>query len=202
MERLAMMCSLWRLLFAIAGGIALLPLGAAAQTAAKVYRIGWLDLTSPDLRSPSRVAFDEELRLRGYVEGQNLVVEHRNAAGRIDLLPALARELVALRPDLIVAATPPPSRAVKDLTSTIPIVIIGVADPVGIGARGESRPSGRQRDRRDHPRCRAILPARACSCYIEMVPKRQAHRGARQSNQRDASARPAGDFAGGAATRR
>ena len=133
MRRATMMCYLWRLLFAIAGGIALLPLGAPAQTTAKVYRIGWLDMTSPDLRSPSRVAFDEELRLRGYVEGQNLVVERRNAAGRIDLLPALARELVALRPDLIVAATPPPSRAAKDATSTIPIVIIGVADPVGLG---------------------------------------------------------------------
>jgi ABC-type uncharacterized transport system substrate-binding protein len=48
-------------------------------------------------------------------------------------LPALARELVALRPDLIVAATPPPSRAAKEATSTIPIVIIGVADPVGLG---------------------------------------------------------------------
>ena len=68
MRRATMRCYLWRLLFAIAGGIALLPLGAAAQTTAKVYRIGWLDLTSPDLRSPTRVAFDEELRLRGYVD--------------------------------------------------------------------------------------------------------------------------------------
>ena len=57
MRRGTMKCYLWRLLFAIAGGIALLPLDAPAQTTAKVYRIGVLDMTSPDLRSPSQVAF-------------------------------------------------------------------------------------------------------------------------------------------------
>ena len=143
MRRGTMKCYLWRLLLAIAGGIALLPLDASAQTTAKVYRIGVLDMTPPDLRSPSQMAFYEELRLRGYVEGQNLVVERRNAAGQADLLPALARELVALRPDLIVAVTPQPSRAVKDATSTIPIVMIGVADPVGLGlAASLARPGG------------------------------------------------------------
>jgi putative ABC transport system substrate-binding protein len=130
MRHVTIKCYLWRLLIVIAG-IALSPLDAPAQTTAKVYRIGVLSMTSPDLRS--QTAFFEELRLRGYVEGQNLVVERRNAAGRVDVLPALARELVALRPDLIVAATPPPSRAAKEATSTIPIVIIGVADPVGLG---------------------------------------------------------------------
>ena len=128
-----MKCHRRRLLLAIAGGVALLPLDASAQTTAKVYRMGVLDMAPPDLRSPSQVAFWEELRLRGYVEGKNLVVDRRNAAGQVDLLPALARELVALRPDLIMAVSPPPSRAAKDATSTIPIVIIGVADPVGLG---------------------------------------------------------------------
>ena len=61
----------------------------------------------------------------------------------MDLLPALARELVALRPDLIMAVTPPPSRAAKDATSTIPIVMSGVADPVGLGlAASLARPGG------------------------------------------------------------
>jgi putative ABC transport system substrate-binding protein len=132
MRHVTIECYLWRLLFVIAG-IALSPLDAPAQTTAKVYRVGVLSMTPPDLRSPNQMAFFEELRLRGYVEDQNLVVEHRNAAGRVDVLPALARELVALRPDLIIAATPPPSRAAKEATSTIPIVIIGVADPVGLG---------------------------------------------------------------------
>jgi len=133
-----MKCYQRRLLLAIAGGAALLPLNASAQTTAKVFRMGVLDMSPPDLRSPSQVAFWEELRVRGYVEGKNLVVERRNAAGQVDLLPALARELVALRPDLIMAVTPPPSRAAKDATSTIPIVMIGVADPVAWGSRRAS----------------------------------------------------------------
>jgi putative ABC transport system substrate-binding protein len=138
-----MKCYLLRFLLAIAGGIALLQLDAQAQPTAKVYRIGVLEMAPPDLRSPGQMAFYEELRLRGYVEGQNLVVERRNAAGRVDLLPALARELVALRPDLIVAVSPPPNRAAKDATSTIPIVMIGVADPVGLGlAASLAHPGG------------------------------------------------------------
>jgi len=134
---------LWRLLSAIAGGIALLPLDAPAQTTAKVYRIGILGMTSPDPRAPNQMAFWEELRRRGYVEGRNLIVERRDAADRVDLLPALARELVALRPDLIMAVTPPPTRAAKEATSTIPIVMIGVADPVGLGlAASLAHPGG------------------------------------------------------------
>ena len=143
MQRGTLRCYRRRLLFAIAGGIALLPLDAPAQTTAKVYRIGVLDMMPPDLRSPYQVAFWEELRLRGYVEGKNLLVERRNAAGEVERLPALARELVALRPDLILAVTPPPSRAAKDATSTLPIVIIGVADPVGLGlAASLAHPGG------------------------------------------------------------
>src|SRR6266498_3959255 len=104
---------LW-ILLALAAGIPLLPLDASAQTSAKVYRIGMLDMNPPDLSSPTQMAFYEELRQRGYVEGQNPIVERRNAAGQPDQLPALARELVALRPDLIVASAPQPNRAVKD----------------------------------------------------------------------------------------
>jgi hypothetical protein len=98
-----------RILLAVAGGFLLLPLDASAQASAKVYRIGVLDMTPPDLSSPIHMAFYEELRKRGYVEGQNLVVERRNAGGQIDQLPTLARELVALHPDLIVASAPPTS---------------------------------------------------------------------------------------------
>ena len=132
-----------RILFALAAGILLTPLDASAQTLAKVYRIGVLDMTPPDLRSPNQLAFYEELRNRGYVEGQNLLVERRNAAGQPDQLPALARELVALRPDLIVASSPQPNRAVKDATSTIPVVMIAVADPVQAGLVASlARPGG------------------------------------------------------------
>jgi putative ABC transport system substrate-binding protein len=118
---------------ALATGVLLLPFEASAQTSAKVYRIGMLEMTPSDLSSPNQMAFYEELRQRGYVEGQNLVVERRNAAGQLDQLPALARELVALSPDLIVASAPQANRAVKDATSTIPIVInLKTAKALGI----------------------------------------------------------------------
>jgi putative ABC transport system substrate-binding protein len=122
-----------RILLALVAGILLMPLDGFAQPSAKIYRIGVLETSPPDLRSPNQMAFYEELRQRGYVEGQNLVVERRNANRQPDQLPALARELVALRPDLIVASGPQPNRAVKDATSTIPIVMIAVADPVQAG---------------------------------------------------------------------
>ena len=109
MQGVAVKSHVLPILYALAAGILLLPLEVSAQTSAKVYRIGCLDTTPPDLRSPNQMAFYEELRKRGYVEGQNLVVERRNAAGRPDQLPALAGELVALRPDLIVASAPQPA---------------------------------------------------------------------------------------------
>jgi len=138
-----MRCRLSRILLALVAGILLMPLDASAQSSAKVYRIGFLEMTPPDVRSPNRMAFYEELRNRGYVDGQNLVVEGRNAAGQTDRLPALARELVALRPDLIVAVGPQPNRAVKDATSTIPIVMVAVADPVKAGlVTNLARPGG------------------------------------------------------------
>ena len=139
----AMKSHVLRILLALAAGVLLMPLDASAQTSAKMYRIGVLDMTPPDLRSPTQMAFYEELRQRGYVEGQNLIVERRNAAGQPDQLPALARELVALRPDLIVASSPQPNLAVKDATSTIPIVMVAVADPVRAGlAASLARPGG------------------------------------------------------------
>jgi putative ABC transport system substrate-binding protein len=109
-----------------------------------VYRIGVLYTSAqPSTRPPNEVAFFDELRNRGYVEGQNLLVESRDAAGQPDRLPSLAKELVALRPDLIVTSGPQPSRAVKDATSTIPTVFVAVADPVQGGlVTNLARPAG------------------------------------------------------------
>jgi putative ABC transport system substrate-binding protein len=132
----------WILLTLVAG-ILLMPLDVSAQPSAKVYRIGVLETSPPDLRSPSQMAFYDELRKRGYVEGQNLTVERRNANRQPGQLPALAMELVALRPDLIVASGPQPSRAAKDATSTIPIVMVAVADPIQAGlVTSLARPGG------------------------------------------------------------
>ena len=141
-SREAIASGLSRILFALAAGCLPMP-EAFAQLAARVYRVAILETSPPDLDSPSQRAFYEELRKRGYVEGQNLIVERRNAGGQIDRLPALAKELVALEPDLIYASAPQPIRAAKDATSTIPIVFSGVADPVKVGlVTSLARPGG------------------------------------------------------------
>ena len=88
-------------------------------------------------------AFLDELRKLGWVEGTTIVIERKDAGGRLDQLPALAADLVRSKPDLIVAFSPQPVRAAKDATSEIPIVMLFVADPVGLGlASSLARPGG------------------------------------------------------------
>jgi hypothetical protein len=78
-------------------------------------------------------AFRQGLRELGYVEGNNIVIEWRSADGKLDGLPALATELVLLKVDLIVTAGPATTRATKEATSTIPIVMAQDSDPVPTG---------------------------------------------------------------------
>src|SRR5262245_24398224 len=113
--------------------IALSPLAAAAQLAGNVHRIGYLSGGSATA-SPSREAFRQGLRELGWVEGKNIVIEYRFAEGRHDRLPDLAAELVRLRVDVIVGAGgTPQTMAAKNATTFIPIVMVGVTDPVGVG---------------------------------------------------------------------
>src|SRR5262249_34278438 len=84
--------------------LVLAPLAAEAQQAAKISRIGYL-ATNPTPHFQE--AFRQGLRNLGYVEGRNLVIEDRNAEGKFERLPALAAELVALKVDVIVAASTP-----------------------------------------------------------------------------------------------
>src|SRR6266702_2042293 len=108
------------------------PLGASAQQAAKVPRIGYLSgnlAANPHLPE----AFRQGLRDLGYVEGRNVVIEYRDAEGKPERFPALAAELVALKVDVILAGATPQALAAKQATKTIPIVFIGTADPVGSG---------------------------------------------------------------------
>ena len=116
------------------------PLAAAAQQPAKVPRIGILRLGSaPD---PLIEAFREGLRQLGYVEGQNLAIEYRWSE-QGDRLPDLAAELLRLKVDVIVAAGAPAIRAAKNATSTIPIVMPVVTDPVVEGLVASlARPGG------------------------------------------------------------
>jgi putative ABC transport system substrate-binding protein len=115
---------------------------AATQPAPRVARIGMLCPTSC-APSPVTNAQSDELRKLGWIEGTTIVIERKEAGLRFDWLPALAADLVRSKPDLIVAFAPFAARAAKDATSEIPIVVIFVADPVGMGlASSLAHPGG------------------------------------------------------------
>ena len=121
------------------------PLLAEAQSPGRIWRIGFLSLVSQDLEQykPWLAAFRDGLRQRGYVEGENLVLEQRYAAGQVDRLPGLAAELVRLEVDVIVTAPAGSAVAARRATSTIPIVFMGEPDPVGTGLVATlARPGG------------------------------------------------------------
>jgi putative tryptophan/tyrosine transport system substrate-binding protein len=112
------------------------PLVAAAQPAGKVYRVGYLATDSGPVAAgpPPSEVFRQRLRELGWVDGQNIAIEFRSAEGRIDRLPSLAEEFVRLKVDVIyVPGGTPAARAAREATSTIPIVVGGVADPVRSG---------------------------------------------------------------------
>ena len=104
---------------------------AGAQQAGKVFRIGLL--TGAGATSPNVAGFRQELRELGWIEGQNIAIDHRYAEGNSDRLPALAAELVRLKVDVIAAGPTPPALAAKKTTTTIPIVMLGAAQPVELG---------------------------------------------------------------------
>jgi putative tryptophan/tyrosine transport system substrate-binding protein len=106
---------------------------AGAQQAKKIPRIGFLASVSASSDADRIEAFRLGLRELGYVEGQNVTIEYRWADGRFEQLPDLATELVRLKVDVIVAVVTQASLAAKKATGTIPIVMVGVSDPVGSG---------------------------------------------------------------------
>ncbi len=114
---------------------------AATQAAPRVARVGLLCTHS--CTDSAWDALLDELRKLGWVEGTTIVIERKKAGSRLDQLPALAADLVRSKPDLIVAFAPQPSLAAKAATSEIPIVMLFVADPVGVGlAASLSHPGG------------------------------------------------------------
>jgi len=118
------------------------PFATEAQQASKVTRIGFL-VTNRAAIPHLRDAFLQGLRDLGYVEGRNVVIEDRDAEGKLDRLPALAAELVALKVDVIVAPATPAAVAAKQATKTIPIVFAVVSDPVTSGlVTSLARPGG------------------------------------------------------------
>jgi len=122
-----------------------LPLLAQAQPHTKAARIGYLMSAAPEapIAQRGREAFRQGLRELGYVEGQNVTIEYRFAEGRLDRLAGLAAELTASQVDVIVAAPSPSAVAAKRATGTIPIVMISVGDPEGLGLVASlARPAG------------------------------------------------------------
>lgn len=104
---------------------------AQAQQPKKVPRVGFLTLlTHPD---PREEEFVQGLRELGHIDGQNITIEYRRSAGEVVHLATLAKELVRLKVDLIVARSTPAIEAAKNVTTTIPIVMLGAADPVRSG---------------------------------------------------------------------
>jgi putative ABC transport system substrate-binding protein len=121
-------------------GAATWPLLARAQSALRHFRVGVLD-TSARRGNANFTAFEQALRVRGYVEGENLSFEYRSADGHNDSFPALAAELARLDVDVIVTRGTPAALAAKAATTTIPVVMAAAGDPNGI-ARGAGNLTG------------------------------------------------------------
>jgi putative tryptophan/tyrosine transport system substrate-binding protein len=127
-----MKCITIGLLVILALGIPLTPLTTAAQPSAKVPRIGYLFPGPRGFWLPIE-ALQRGLRELNYVEGQNIAIEYRFAEGKPEQLPELAAELVRMKVDVIVVWGTQATLAAKQATTTIPIVMRGVTDPVQSG---------------------------------------------------------------------
>src|SRR5690242_16253439 len=126
----------------LAGGLLAAPLAVQAQQAGKIPRVGFLSIFSPFDVPHWREGLTKGLRDLGYTEG-GIAVEYRHAEGHLERLPRLAAELVRLKMDVIVVETTPASLAVKQATTTIPIVMTIVGNPVGSGLIASlGRPGG------------------------------------------------------------
>ena len=130
-----------KLVIALGAGALAAPFGSFAQQPGKVWRIGFLSsLSGPN---ESTEAFRDQLRILGYIDGRNLSIEYRWSAGDDARLPEMAAALVQLKVDVIVTHAGLPPAAAKRATSTIPIVTLATADPVGQGLVASlARPGG------------------------------------------------------------
>ncbi len=120
-----------------------LSLSAQAQQAGKIFRISYLDASTASGSAVVLEAFWQEMGKLGRLDGKNIAIEYRFAEGKNDRLPELAADLVRLKVDLIVVAGGPGALAAKKATTTIPIVMVSVGNPVGSGLVASlARPGG------------------------------------------------------------
>lgn len=125
------------------GSLLLAAVASRAQPAPRVYRLGWLRSITSSASDPVLTLLPRALAQLGWIEGQNLKLDVRHAEGQMERLPALARELVALRCDAIVAGGTGATRAAREATTAIPIVMVGNFDPVALGfVASLARPGG------------------------------------------------------------
>ena len=118
---------------AVAGALLASPLAIEAQQPGRVLRIGYLAQNSAEIGQRQLIAFRQGLRERGWVEGQNIVIEIRFADGKVDRFPALVAELIRLKVDVIVTTSSATTWAAKDATKSIPIVMAASANAPGEG---------------------------------------------------------------------
>ena len=124
-------------------GLLAVPLAAEAQPVGKVPVIGFLESTTAAMGEPTREAFRQALQQHGWVEGRNVIIEYRSAEGRNERFPEMAAEVVRLNVNVIVVAGEPMIIAARQATTTIPIVMAAVGDPVGRGfVASLARPGG------------------------------------------------------------
>src|SRR5947199_228419 len=117
----------------LGGAAAAWPLGAWAQQRERVRRIGMLETVSRASNEANFDAFRRGLRELGYIEGQSVAIEYRSADGLAERFPTLAAELVQLPVDVIVTRGTPAALAAKEATTTIPIVMAAIGEPLGVG---------------------------------------------------------------------
>src|SRR5262245_23606483 len=119
------------------------PLVAGAQRPSKIPRVGIVAATSPAAGRPSVDAFRQELRERGYIEGQSIIVDEHWAEGKPERFSELVAEVLGSNADVIVVASLLGPRAAKNATTTTPIVFVSVTDPIASGVvTSLARPGG------------------------------------------------------------
>ena len=125
----------------LGGAVAVWPVALHAQP--KIPRVGFMGNSTAELEANLVDSFREGLREHGYQEGRNIVIEYRWADGKYERFPALVAELIAAKVNVIVTAGTPASLAVKKATTTVPLVMVAVGDPVGTGLVSSlARPGG------------------------------------------------------------